>query len=338
MSSQLLELATPFNEKLVQRKPGSKGGDYVSHGTVTERALSVVGAYSVGPVELIRGYAPEETTKNAMFPAQENVVVGALVTVRCVVDGREVSVTEAGDVENPLQKGSDGARAKDAISDGVKRCWMRLGLGLHLWSQKDYFLHKLLTRNEAERPAKTPEAVAPTPVTPEPVNTAESEPQRLGEQRGAAMVKTLAEMGFNDSQRDNLLLFAVTERDVKVCADLTDAEAKLVMREARHFQKEREAEKDDGPPFDPDPEPENFAPDGPGSRLLSNTEASNLHKALAAFGIKEHYEFASEVMGRRVNSLQACTVGVSAKIYEAAVYKDGSESQIAEFNARKAAA
>jgi hypothetical protein len=33
-----------------------------------------------------------------------------------------------------------------AASDGLKRCAMRLGLGLHLWAGGNYFLDKWLTR------------------------------------------------------------------------------------------------------------------------------------------------------------------------------------------------
>ena len=32
------------------------------------------------------------------------------------------------------------------MSDALKRCAMRLGLGLHLWAQKDYALHDILTK------------------------------------------------------------------------------------------------------------------------------------------------------------------------------------------------
>jgi hypothetical protein len=33
---------------------------------------------------------------------------------------------------------------KDAASDALKRCAMRMGLGLHLWSQDKYILHTTL--------------------------------------------------------------------------------------------------------------------------------------------------------------------------------------------------
>jgi hypothetical protein len=149
MMSQLKKLAKPFHESLIERKPGQGGGDYVSHSTVTEKALSIVGPYSIENVREIRGFAPAVKTSNNTYPAVENTIVGLFVTIRCVVDGREVCVTEVGDVESPAMKASDGARAKDALSDAVKRCWMRLGLGLHLWSQEHYVLDRVLERNES---------------------------------------------------------------------------------------------------------------------------------------------------------------------------------------------
>lgn len=193
---------------------------------------------------------------------------------------------------------------------------------------------------EPERPAKKPEPVARTDTKPPTGNTAESKSQPLGEQRGAAMVKTLAEMGFDDNGIAVLISFG-TGSNADTCAELTEAEAKAVMRDARGIQANRDAEKDDGPPFDPDPEPENFAPNGPGSRGLTNMEASNLHVALSKFGItdsKDRYAFASEVMGRKVNSLQASTVATSVKIYEAALEQYGTPEMQAEYDAREAAA
>ncbi len=136
---QLKALSKPFSEKLVQKKPGGAGGDYVSHSAVTERALSVVGPYSLEVAQLI-------------FEA-DGMVSGALVTIVCEIDGKTVRITEAGDVENPARHKTNGARAKDALSDGVKRCWMRLGLGLSLWSGDKYFLDKMLERDYPAEPS-----------------------------------------------------------------------------------------------------------------------------------------------------------------------------------------
>jgi hypothetical protein len=129
--SQLKQLAEPFDPRLIEQKQGM---DYVSHGPVTERVLATLGPYSQKVEQLI--FTPD------------GKVDGALVTVTVEIDGRTVSVTEAGEGDNPRAK-TNGALAKDAISDGVKRCWMRLGLGLHLWSGKHYVLDRVLERNES---------------------------------------------------------------------------------------------------------------------------------------------------------------------------------------------
>ena len=66
------------------------------------------------------------------------------------IDGQLVTVEEAGDVEQPFNWNTDGARLKDAISDAVKRCAMAFGVGLHLWAQfegkSEYFLDKQLEK------------------------------------------------------------------------------------------------------------------------------------------------------------------------------------------------
>ena len=66
------------------------------------------------------------------------------------IDGELVTVEEAGDVEQPFNWRTDGARLKDAVSDAVKRCAMAMGVGLHLWAQMDgqseYFLDEQLKK------------------------------------------------------------------------------------------------------------------------------------------------------------------------------------------------
>ena len=134
--SQLKQLAKPFHDSLIEQKPGQGDLSYVNHASVTERVLATLGPYSLKVEQLI--FTPD------------GKVDGALVTVTVEIDGHTVSVTEAGEGDNPRAK-TNGALAKDAISDAVKRCWMRLGLGLHLWSGKHYVLDRVLERNEKPR-------------------------------------------------------------------------------------------------------------------------------------------------------------------------------------------
>lgn len=131
--SQLADLAKPFTGKYVKEKPGKFAASYVEHGDITQRLLQVVGPFDFRVTELIRN--------------SDGEVEGCLASLAVEVDGRTVTVVEVGDVENPGGK-NNGARAKDAASDAIKRCAMRLGLGLHLWAGPNYFLDRALAKGE----------------------------------------------------------------------------------------------------------------------------------------------------------------------------------------------
>lgn len=156
--SQLRELATPFPASLVKAPPQGKFGSYVAHSTVNERALSIIGPFSFEVVEIVRGPTAEVVTNKGksnekVYPARE-AVVGCLARLTATIDGERVSVVEVGDVEGAAAQ-DDGANLKEASSDAFKRCWMRLGLGLHLWSGGDYYLDRQLDKQTA------PEGVDP---------------------------------------------------------------------------------------------------------------------------------------------------------------------------------
>ena len=81
---------------------------------------------------------------------QKEVITGVILALTVEIDGQLVTVEEAGDVEQPFNWNTDGARLKDAISDAVKRCAMAIGCGLHLWARHDgkseYFLDQQLSK------------------------------------------------------------------------------------------------------------------------------------------------------------------------------------------------
>jgi len=134
---QLYELSRRFPNKFIHQKGF---GDYIQHSVIRQRLLTVLGAYSTDVVETIY---------------DDGTITGVVLKLTCVVDGKEVSVTEVGDVENPTNWKTNGARMKDAMSDAIKRCAMSLGVGLQLWStfklddgtiQDEYFLDKQLEK------------------------------------------------------------------------------------------------------------------------------------------------------------------------------------------------
>ena len=140
---QLYELSRIFPDKFIHKNP-TGFGDYIQHSVIRQRILSVLGGYSQEVKHIIR-----EKLKDKQGVERE-VITGVVLALTVEIDGELVTIEEAGDVEQPFNWKTDGARMKDAISDAVKRCAMALGIGLHLWSQFDgeseYFLDKQLEK------------------------------------------------------------------------------------------------------------------------------------------------------------------------------------------------
>jgi len=149
MNTQLAQLARKFPKSLVKKAPQGKFGDYVAHSTVTEKLLSVLGPFSFEVRDVIRGHVDEMKTAKRTYPARENGVVGVLATLSVTVDGKEVKITEVGTEDTPAMH-HDGDNLKNATSDAMKRCAMRLGVALHLWSGDDYILDQSLKAKEEQ--------------------------------------------------------------------------------------------------------------------------------------------------------------------------------------------
>ena len=141
--SQLYELSRVFPDKFIHKNP-TGFGDYIQHSVIRQRLLSVVGAYSQEVKHIIREKLTDKQGKEI------EVVTGVILALTVEIDGELVTIEEAGDVEQPFNWRTDGARLKDAVSDAVKRCAMAMGVGLHLWSQfegkSEYFLDKQLEK------------------------------------------------------------------------------------------------------------------------------------------------------------------------------------------------
>ena len=134
MSEQLTKLSRPFPKRFIEQKGTSFRADYVSHSTVTEFLLGILGSYSFEHVCWIQG---------------DTGLEGGIFRLTAEVDGKKVVIEEVGAIERPTSIA--GEKAKDIASDGIKRCAMRLGLGLHLWSQEKYVLHQILSKKEGEQ-------------------------------------------------------------------------------------------------------------------------------------------------------------------------------------------
>jgi len=129
--NQLYELARPFPESLISKKPGGKfQADYVNHAVVTARLLEIVGPYTWEIARIIT---------NA-----DGIAVGCVGRLTCTIDGVPAVIEEIGDVERVSD--NSASNLKSASSDALKRATMRLGLGLHLWAGDGYFLDRALSK------------------------------------------------------------------------------------------------------------------------------------------------------------------------------------------------
>ena len=136
--SQLNKLATPFSDRFIETKPGKFAASYVPHGIVSQFLLGILGPYDFAIDTLVRD--------------ADGTLTGCLCTLTVEIDGRTTSIQEVGECENPNNWKTDGARLKACASDAIKRCAMRLGLGLHLWHKQDgnYVLADILEKREGE--------------------------------------------------------------------------------------------------------------------------------------------------------------------------------------------
>ena len=133
--TQLSDLAKPFTSLVKSGSDAGKFGDYVEHSAVNQRLLAHLVPFDQSIVEIVYDVHPD----------LGQVCTGVILELTLYIDGEQIKVQEVGDVEHPFRKGrTNGDRLKMAVSDALKRCAMRVGLGLHLYAQDDYFLDKLL--------------------------------------------------------------------------------------------------------------------------------------------------------------------------------------------------
>ena len=113
------KLTANFPKSVVKKAPQGKYGDYVPHHIYTKRLVDVVGGKYNFTYDIIRD--------------KDNAVVGAKCTLEIDDLG---TVQEVGDVDrHALARNlTESEILKLAVSDGIKRCCMRFGVGLELWT------------------------------------------------------------------------------------------------------------------------------------------------------------------------------------------------------------
>ena len=139
------KLIKDFPKSVVKPAPKGKFGDYVPHHIYTQRLVDVIpGEYNFF-YEVIRG--------------KDNSIVGAKCTL--IIEGLG-TVDEVGDVDmNALNRNiTESELLKLAVSDGIKRCCMRFGIGLELWTggitEEEHYASEKKTQPNAVKPPSVP--------------------------------------------------------------------------------------------------------------------------------------------------------------------------------------
>jgi hypothetical protein len=118
-----MRLAKQFPVQLVsQIKKGNRTEDYINHSVIAQRLLQVVGPY--------------DWDFDVIYQGENPIAIKGTLTV--TVDGKEVSVAGSGTPQNKTE--DIGEQIKKMESDAFKRAASKLGAGLHLWAQDQYFL------------------------------------------------------------------------------------------------------------------------------------------------------------------------------------------------------
>lgn len=193
------ELRKPFPPESVGKLP--KGGvmlDYVGHAAVTDRLLTVDPEWSWEPLALGPDGLPA-------FDRSGNLWIKLTIC----------GVTRLGV--------GDGKSPKECIGDAIRNAAMRFGVALDLWAKEN--LVEFAQAATAPRPAEPPHPQEAS----EPPARDEGLMLSTSSKLAKAMYAAINEAGIPKDEVPGLYA-AVTGRDIASSKELTEAEARAVLR------------------------------------------------------------------------------------------------------------
>ena len=208
---QVAALSVPFPPEIIKTKGGGGkfAADYVDHGHVTERLLSVDPEWSWEPL------AVDDNGLPVLAYANDHASLWGRMTV-CGVTRVEVGVVAAHKDE----------LLKEAVSDFIKRAAMRFGVALHLWMGEDAPPSKQRAKPKGKAAGSESGGVAPDGTRPQP-STGASGPAAVPD---AELAKALTELGARaktfgyDAAGVRALASEVLGRKIAKASDLTSFE------------------------------------------------------------------------------------------------------------------
>lgn len=153
-----IKLSKAWTKAVIKKLPVSykkDGISYVDHTQVTQRLIAIIpdvqfklGNHIYDKYEDLEG-------------RQRKILTGVEYTIEGTIDGHFRSVTEVGMCDKPFdvegrKPANNGERAKECISDAVKRCGMRLGIGIELYDSSAWLSGYLEPKKEKPKPKPKP--------------------------------------------------------------------------------------------------------------------------------------------------------------------------------------
>ena len=147
---QQIILSKPWKKSLVKKLNKGFGEiDYVEHTQVTQKLIAVSPDWNFNIEKYI------EDTVEDMNGIQRTFITGAQVSITMKVDNEYITRSEVGMCDKPFfhndpnKVHNNGQRAKECVSDAIKRCAMRFGVGIELYDT-DAWLSNYLEKEIVE--------------------------------------------------------------------------------------------------------------------------------------------------------------------------------------------
>lgn len=167
-------LSKKWNDKFVKKLPVSykkEGIAYVEHTQVTQRLIAIIPDVNMEIKEMLY-----DNFTNPNTGEEKSILTGIVYKISGTIDNEFRIVEEIGMCDKPFYNPNpeknikiltNGERGKECLSDAIKRCGMRLGIGIELYESDVWLVDYLAPQPKLEKKPKTTqdkkEAVDPKP-------------------------------------------------------------------------------------------------------------------------------------------------------------------------------
>ena len=132
--STQIQISKPWNKTFVKKiNKGFGDIDYVEHTQVTQKLIALIPDLDITTGDIIYDKIEDVNGVSRKF------VTGLRVILTGTVDGKRIRREDYGMCDKPFFHSdpnkvyNNGQRAKECVSDAIKRCAMRFGIGLELY-------------------------------------------------------------------------------------------------------------------------------------------------------------------------------------------------------------